>query len=56
MIKEAGHYNKISQAYAGLGTNKAVGGVMGYIIILRTVVTTDFMTAEPYDFSTKFLS
>ncbi|KAF7544870.1 hypothetical protein G7Z17_g9617 [Cylindrodendrum hubeiense] len=61
MIKEAGVYNKISQAYAGLDTSKAVG-VMGdrryegYIIILRAVVTTDFMTAEPYDFSVKFLS
>jgi GMP synthase (glutamine-hydrolysing) len=40
MIKEAGIYNDISQAYAALDTSKAVG-VMGdkrvydYIIILR---------------------
>lgn len=25
MIKEAGLYNQISQAYAGIDTNKAVG-------------------------------
>ncbi|PFH60163.1 hypothetical protein XA68_11377 [Ophiocordyceps unilateralis] len=61
MIRQAGLYNQISQAYAGLDTNKAVG-VMGdkryegFIIILRAVVTTDFMTAEPYPFSMQFLS
>lgn len=77
MIREAGLYNKISQAYAGLDTNKAVGVMVrssnllltklrtninqgdkryeGYIIILRAVVTTDFMTAEPYPFSMEFL-
>ena len=60
-IKEAGIYNSISQAYAGLDTNKAVG-VMGdkryegYIVILRAVVTTDFMTAEPYPFEFDFLT
>lgn len=60
MIREAGLYNEISQAYAGLDTNKAVG-VMGdqrqegYIIILRAVRTTDFMTAEAYPFSMDFL-
>lgn len=27
----------------------------GYIIILRAVVTTDFMTAEAYDFDMAFL-
>ncbi|PHH65603.1 hypothetical protein CDD81_2038 [Ophiocordyceps australis] len=60
MIKEANIYNKISQAYAALDTNKAVG-VMGdkrqegYIIILRAVVTTDFMTAEAYHFDMDFL-
>ncbi|KND86864.1 GMP synthase [glutamine-hydrolyzing] [Tolypocladium ophioglossoides CBS 100239] len=60
MIKEAGIYNNISQAYAALDTNKAVG-VMGdrreegYIIILRAVVTTDFMTAEAYHFDMDFL-
>ncbi|KJZ76819.1 GMP synthase [Hirsutella minnesotensis 3608] len=60
MIKEAGIYNKISQAYAALDTNRAIG-VMGdkrqegYIIILRAVVTTDFMTAEAYHFDMDFL-
>ncbi|OIW31956.1 GMP synthase [Coniochaeta ligniaria NRRL 30616] len=55
MIKEAGIYNEMSQAYAGLDTSKAVG-VMGdtrvyaYIIILRAVTTSDFMSAEPYEF------
>ncbi|KAH8128925.1 GMP synthase C terminal domain-containing protein [Trichoderma asperelloides] len=55
MIKEAGIYNEISQAYAGLDTSKAVGvmgdtRVYGYIIILRAVTTSDFMSAEPYEF------
>ncbi|KAK4203774.1 putative GMP synthase [Triangularia verruculosa] len=56
MIREAGIYNEMSQAYAGLDTNRAVGvmgdaRVYGYIIILRAVTTTNFMTAEPYEFS-----
>ncbi|KAL7619717.1 GMP synthase (glutamine-hydrolyzing) [Parahypoxylon ruwenzoriense] len=60
MIKEAGIYNRISQAYAGLDTNRAVGvmgdnRVYGYIVILRAVVTTDFMTAEAYEFDFEFL-
>ncbi|QYT02746.1 GMP synthase [glutamine-hydrolyzing] [Trichoderma simmonsii] len=55
MIKEANIYNEISQAYAGLDTSKAVGvmgdtRVYGYIIILRAVTTSDFMSAEPYEF------
>ncbi|KAF3921359.1 hypothetical protein ABW20_dc0104751 [Dactylellina cionopaga] len=55
MIKEAGVYNEMSQAYAGLDTNKAVGVMgdnrcYGYIVIIRAVCTTDFMTAEPYEF------
>ncbi|KAK7428343.1 GMP synthase (glutamine-hydrolyzing) [Neonectria magnoliae] len=55
MIREAGIYNEISQAFAGLDTNKAVGvmgdtRVYGYIIILRAVTTKDFMSAEPYEF------
>ncbi|KAI0125430.1 hypothetical protein BJ170DRAFT_585399, partial [Xylariales sp. AK1849] len=61
MIKEAGIYNegadstqKMSQAYAGLDTNKAVGvmagtRVYGYIVILRAVTTSDFMSAEPHE-------
>ncbi|KAM0262909.1 hypothetical protein ACHAQJ_001502 [Trichoderma viride] len=60
MIKEAGIYNQISQAYAGLDTSKAVGvmgdtRVYGYIIILRAVTTSDFMSAEPYEFSFSLL-
>ncbi|KAG6013467.1 GMP synthase (glutamine-hydrolyzing) [Claviceps pusilla] len=56
MIKEAGIYNEMSQDYAGLDTNKAVGvmgdtRVYGYIVILRAVTTSDFMSAEPYEFS-----
>ncbi|KAI1412089.1 GMP synthase [Hypoxylon sp. FL1857] len=56
MIKEAGIYNEMAQAYAGLDTNRAVGvmgdgRVYGYIIILRAVTSTNFMTAEPYEFS-----
>jgi GMP synthase (glutamine-hydrolysing) len=60
MIKEAGIYNDISQAYAALDTSKAVG-VMGdkrvydYIIILRAIVSRDFMTAHVYHFKPEFL-
>ncbi|KAH7146346.1 GMP synthase [Dactylonectria macrodidyma] len=60
MIKEAGIYNDISQAYAALDTSRAVG-VMGdkrvyqYIIILRAIVTRDFMTAHVYHFEPSFL-
>ncbi|PKS08132.1 hypothetical protein jhhlp_005407 [Lomentospora prolificans] len=61
MIREAGLYNEISQAYAGLDTSQAVGVMgdkryMGYIVILRAVQTTDFMTAEAYPFDMKFLN
>ncbi|KAH6893099.1 GMP synthase-like protein [Thelonectria olida] len=31
------------------------GRVYGYIIILRAVTSTNFMTAEPYDFDFGFL-
>ncbi|KKY31027.1 putative gmp synthase [Diaporthe ampelina] len=60
MIKEAGIYNEIAQAYAGLDTNRAVGvmgddRVYGYIVILRAVASVNFMTAEPYEFSFDFL-
>jgi GMP synthase (glutamine-hydrolysing) len=55
MIREAGIYDRMSQAYAGLDTNRAVGvmgdtRVYGYIVILRAVTTSDFMSAEPYEF------
>ncbi|KAL2879245.1 GMP synthase (glutamine-hydrolyzing) [Colletotrichum sp. CLE4] len=60
MIKEAGIYNEMSQAYAAVDSNKAVGvqgdaRVYGYIIILRAVKTLDFMSAEPYEFDFNLL-
>ena len=54
-ITNAGLYDKISQAYAALLPVKAVG-VQGdkrtyeQIIALRAVTTTDFMTADWFDF------
>ncbi|KAI3659755.1 hypothetical protein MP638_000884 [Amoeboaphelidium occidentale] len=54
-IKKAGLYRKISQAYAALLPVKSVG-VMGdnrtyeQVIALRAVETTDFMTADWFDF------
>ncbi|KAF8473491.1 hypothetical protein BDZ91DRAFT_403775 [Kalaharituber pfeilii] len=59
-IKAAGLYRQISQAFAALLPCKAVG-VMGdarvydQMIALRAVKTTDFMTADWYDFDAKFL-
>ncbi|KAI0199140.1 GMP synthase [Astrocystis sublimbata] len=55
MIKEAGIYNQMSQAYAALDTNRAVGvmgdsRVYGMICILRAVTSVDFMSAEPFEF------
>lgn len=55
-IIKAGFYNQISQAFAALDPSRAVGvmgdkRVYGYIIILRAVTTTDFMTAEACEFS-----
>ncbi|KAH6656444.1 GMP synthase [Truncatella angustata] len=55
MIREAGLYNEISQAYAALDTNRAVGvmgdsRVYGYICILRAVKSLDMMSAEPFEF------
>ncbi|KAK8872800.1 GMP synthase [Apiospora arundinis] len=60
MIKEAGLYKQISQAFAGLDTNRSVGvfgdqRVWGYIIILRAVCTKDFMSAEIFKFDLEFL-
>lgn len=60
MIKEAGIYNDMSQAYAALSSDRVVG-VMGdkrqegYMVILRAVVTKDFMTAEAYKFDMDLL-
>lgn len=61
MIREAGLYNEIGQAYAALDPSRAVG-VMGdqrvyaNIILLRAIATKDFMTATPYAFTHEFLS
>lgn len=59
-IGKAGLYDQISQAFAALDPSRAVGvmgdkRVYGYIIILRAVTTTDFMTAEAFEFSWTFL-
>jgi GMP synthase (glutamine-hydrolysing) len=55
MIREAGVYDEMSQAYVAISNDRAVGvqgdaRVYGYIAILRAVKTLDFMSAEPYDF------
>ncbi|RMJ17402.1 GMP synthase [glutamine-hydrolyzing] [Fusarium kuroshium] len=60
MIKEAGLYDQMSQAFAGLDTSRSVGvfgdqRVWGYIVILRAVRTKDFMSAEVFNFDNKFL-
>lgn len=60
MIREAGLYDKIGQAFAALDLSRAVG-VKGdqrtwqHIILLRAVESTDFMTANPYPFEAEFL-
>lgn len=59
-IKAAGLYRQISQAFAALLPVRAVG-VMGdkrvhdQVIALRAVETTDYMTADWFDFDGKFL-
>ncbi|KAI1359913.1 GMP synthase [Xylaria arbuscula] len=60
MIREAGIYDQMSQAYAALDTNRAVGvmgdsRVYGMIIILRAVTSVDFMSAEPFEFPFQLL-
>lgn len=60
-IRKAGLYKKISQAFAALDTNRAVGvkgdeREFGYMILLRAVTTTDFMTADWYHFENEFLA
>jgi GMP synthase (glutamine-hydrolysing) len=59
-IRKAGLYDQISQAYAAVDPSRAVGvmgdkRVYGYIIVLRAVTTTDFMTAEAFNFPWDFL-
>jgi GMP synthase (glutamine-hydrolysing) len=59
-IRRAGHYDKISQAFAVLLPVRAVG-VQGdkrtydQVIALRAAQTTDFMTATWYDFPHQFV-
>lgn len=61
MIREAGLYDQIGQAFAALDPSRAVG-VMGdkrvyeNIVLLRAVQTTDFMTANPVAFEHDFLT
>ncbi|KAF9768479.1 GMP synthase (glutamine-hydrolyzing) [Fusarium sp. DS 682] len=60
MIKEAGLYDQMSQAFAGLDTSRSVGvfgdqRVWGYIVILRAVRTKDFMSAEVFNFDNSFI-
>ncbi|EFY88204.1 GMP synthase [Metarhizium acridum CQMa 102] len=60
MIKEAGLYDQMSQAFASLDTSRSVGvfgdvRVWGYIVILRAVRTKDFMSAEVFNFDNSFL-
>lgn len=59
-IRAASLYRQISQAFAALMEGKAVGVVgdqrlHGHIIALRAVQTTDFMTADAFEFDQKFL-
>lgn len=59
-IRAAGLYRQISQAFAALMEGKAVGVVgdqrlHGHIIALRAVQTTDFMTADAFEFDQTFL-
>ena len=59
-IRKAGLYNEISQAYAALLPVNAVGvqgdkRVHAPVIALRAIKTTDFMTADIFDFSSKFI-
>lgn len=59
-IRAAGLYRQISQAFAALMEGKAVGVVgdqrlHGYIISLRAVQTTDFMTADSFVFDGNWL-
>ncbi|QIW99342.1 hypothetical protein AMS68_004860 [Peltaster fructicola] len=59
-IRAAGLYRQISQAFAALMDGKSVGVVgdqrlHGYIIALRAVQTTDFMTADSFVFDGNWL-
>ena len=54
-LRKRGLYHKISQALTILTNNRSVGvmgdeGTYQYVVAIRDVVTTDFMTAHPYHF------
>lgn len=59
-VREAGIYREISQALVGLSNDRCVGVMgdkreWGQVAMIRAVVTTDFMTANPYRFDWDFL-
>ena len=59
-IRKDGLYRKISQAFAALSGDRAVGvmgdqRVYGRVVILRAVQTTDFMTADAFVFEPAFV-
>lgn len=59
-IRAAGLYGQIAQAFAAMMEGKAVGVVgdqrlHGYIIALRAVSTSDFMTADSFVFDGEWL-
>lgn len=59
-IRAAGLYGQIAQAFAALMEGKAVGVVgdqrlHGYIVALRAVSTSDFMTADSFVFDGEWL-
>ncbi|MCR4328369.1 MAG: glutamine-hydrolyzing GMP synthase [Patescibacteria group bacterium] len=59
-IQSANLYRKVTEAFAALDTSRAVGvkgdeREYGYMILLRAITTTDFMTADWYPFTPEFL-
>ena len=59
-IRQAGLYRTVSQAFAALAADRAVGvmgdrRVYGAVVILRAVQTTDFMTADAFVFEPAFV-
>jgi GMP synthase (glutamine-hydrolysing) len=60
-ITRVGLYRKITEAFAALDASRAVGvkgdeREYGYMILLRAITTTDFMTADWYRFDADFLA
>ncbi len=59
-IRSAKLYNKVTEAFAALDASRAVGvkgdeREYGYMILLRAITTTDFMTADWFPFESQFL-